>query len=212
MTALTFDTKGGSFAPAVPEGPHAAYLVSIIDLGKQNVPGKYGGIKHQVLVAFEFPDFIVEFEAENGVKHSEPAIVNKRFTASMHPKASLRKFVEEIAGKRFATDEQAKTFDLGKLLGRTVLCNIQHNTTGDRTYCNLQSVQPCPAKMRPEQIQAHRSWVYSTKEPDTQLFEQFPTWLQKVISERVIDDPADKTAKASVAPDLQDEFDDDIPF
>lgn len=197
---------GGNSGPKIPPGSYAAYAISVIDLGMQQTKGQYAGVKHQVQLTFEVPEVVVEFESESGSKTKAPAVIGQRFTYSMHKKAGLRKFIESLAGKSFATDEEASEFDLAKLLGKQFLINVEHVTRGDKTYANLKSVGPCPKQMKSATKQHHASWLYVLADPDPSLFAQFPEWLQNVINGRI---KANDTS-SSVAP--PSDLNDDIPF
>jgi len=208
VKSMKIAATGGSGGPKVPEGQHPVYCISIIDIGMQRKGGQYPGIKPHIQMTFELPDVMVEFEGENGEKIKAPAVIGRRFVSSMHKKSSLRKFIEELAGKKFAGDKEASDFDLSKLLGKMFMLNITHETKADKTYANIMSASPCPNKMKSDKPQHHESWLYSLAEPEPSMFMRFPAWLQKVIDGRV-----QPNSKASAAPaGNPEDLNDDIPF
>ncbi len=85
-----------------PETETLSRLYKVFDLGYQ--PG-IEGPQHEVA-------FLFELDAVTG--DGKPMTITKRFTASMHPKANLRRFIESWRGKPF-TDEEVKVFDTAPL-------------------------------------------------------------------------------------------------
>jgi hypothetical protein len=137
MSLTVSEGAAGSYTP--PEaGTFAARCVRLIDLGTQTAT--YEGetkAAHKLLIGFEITD------SDNRRDDGTPHIVSKRFTASLHPKAALRKFLEAWRGKPFTPAELA-AFDLKVLLGQPCLLGIVHDTKGDRTYANLSSCMKLP--------------------------------------------------------------------
>jgi hypothetical protein len=192
---------GGSVTP---EGDHPAICISVIDLGLQRT-AKFGN-KPQVLLTFELPGCMVTFKNdETGKDETRPRVVSKTFNKSMNVKSTLRKCIERIRGAKF-TDEQAADFDLATLLGKPCVLEIVHAVKGDKTYANVESY----SRYKGEALkQTHASWVYDLAQPNDQLYQQFPAWLQKRISERVQTAQRPGTPVASAE---DQDFNDDIPF
>ena len=137
MSLTVSEGAAGSYTP--PEaGTFAARCVKLIDLGTQ-VSTFEGEAKsaHKLLIGFEITD------SDNRRDDGTPHIVSKRFTASLHPKAALRKFLEAWRGKPFTPAELA-AFDLKVLLGQPCLLGIVHDSKADRTYANLSSCMKLP--------------------------------------------------------------------
>lgn len=76
----------------------------------------------------------------------------REFTASMHEKSGLRKFLGDWRGAKY-TDADAKNVQLHKTVGFPGLATIEHRqsqTTG-KTYANLTNIMPLPKSMTPIQ-------------------------------------------------------------
>ena len=135
-------SEGASASYTPPEaGTFTARCIKLIDLGSQT--STYEGetkTARKILIAFEITD------PDNRRDDGEPHIVSKRFTASLHPKAGLRKFLESWRGRPF-TPEELKAFDLRALLGVSCLLGIVHQEKGDRVYANLSSCMKLPKGM-----------------------------------------------------------------
>ena len=118
------------FTPA-PEGLHPAACCDVLDLGM--VDSAFGAkptaeIRWQLEIVN--PDTGARF------------VVRRRFTASLAPKANLRKVLETWRGRRF-TEKELQGFDLERLLGIACQVQIMHHVTDDgRTYANVEAVIP----------------------------------------------------------------------
>src|SRR5689334_6354597 len=120
--AIMASAKGGQdFAPA-PAGTHAAVCCDVIDLGMLEVT--FGGktkSQHKVNIVWQ-----IEELRDDG----KPFNVRKRYTLSLHEKASLRKDLESWRGKAFTAEELAG-FDLEALIGVGCMLNIIHKERED---------------------------------------------------------------------------------
>ena len=114
-----------------PEGLHPACCCDVIDLGM--VESAFGA-KPTAEIRWQLellnPDTNKRF------------VVRRRFTASLAPKANLRKALETWRGRRF-TENELQGFDLEKLLGVPCQVQVMHHVTDDgRTYANVEAVIP----------------------------------------------------------------------
>lgn len=136
---MIVSSSGEGFKP-IDEGTYVATCIRVIDLGTQ-VSSFQGADKLQrkVLIAWEVPEVRVEFDDKEG-----PALIMKRYTASLSDRANLRKDLEAWRGKRF-TDDELKGFDLGNLLGHS--CQIQVLHSPDGQYANIQTIMALPKGM-----------------------------------------------------------------
>ena len=137
---MSLTVNEGSTASYTPPeaGTFPARCVKLIDLGSQ--AATYEGetkIARKILIGFEITD------PDNRRDDGSPHIVTRRFSASLHPKAALRKFLEAWRGKPFSAAELA-AFDLKVLLGQPCLLGIVHSEKGDRVYANLSSCMKLP--------------------------------------------------------------------
>lgn len=131
------------FLPA-PAGTHAAVCCDIIDLGVLKV--NYGGkekSQHKVRIVWQ----LAELRPSDG----KPFQASKRYTNSLHEKASLRKDLESWRGRAFS-EEELKGFDLEKLLSIPAFLNIIHAQKGSDTYANVVGIMRLPKQMEAPQV------------------------------------------------------------
>lgn len=122
-----------TFTPA-PDGVHNAVCVDVVDLGM--VEGPFGA-KHKLNLVWQ-----LEEKMESG----KPFLVSKRYTATIHKKSALRKDLKSWRSKDF-TDDEAKEFDLEKLVGVTAQLVIQHNDHEGVTYANVIAITKGKVKL-----------------------------------------------------------------
>lgn len=198
----------------VPSGNHVARCYSMIEIGTEEV--EYNGEKkkaYKVRVTWELPH---EQKVFNEAKGPQPFSVSKDYTLSMHEKANLRHDLQSWRGKAF-TDEEAKSFDITKLLGVPCMLNVIHTISkgNGNTYANIAGVTPVPKGMSvPPQI--NPSFVLSYDTFDEQAFLGLPDWLRARIEktpefkrrlEKFVDtDPGDGFEYEPVSPS------DNLPF
>ena len=157
-------------------GTFAARCASLIDLGTQTSVWE-GEEKraHKVLISFEVLD------TDNRRSDGSPHLVSKRFTASLHAKAGLRKFLESWRGRPFTAEELAG-FDLKAVVGLTCLVGIVHEAKGDKVYANLSSVMKLPKGM-PAPSGEIVPVAFDMAAPDWQVFAGLSSRLQAQIAE-----------------------------
>lgn len=128
-------TAGNSekFEPA-PAGLHQGICVDVVDMGVLEVT--FGGKtkkQHKVRLVWQINELMTT---------GKPFIVQKRYTLSLHEKATLRKELESWRGRSF-TPEELGGFDLEeKLIGANAQLNVQHATKDGTTYANVVSIVP----------------------------------------------------------------------
>lgn len=133
---MIVSSTGGDFKP-IPEGTYVATCVRIIDIGTQITTFQGADkLQRKVLVAWEVPDEMVEYEGEK-----RPALIMQRYTASLSDKATLRKHLEAWRGKRF-TDDELKGFDLRNVLGKSCQIQVLHSENG--AYANVAAIMAMP--------------------------------------------------------------------
>jgi hypothetical protein len=133
MPIIASANESKSFTPA-PEGVHQAVAVDVIDIGYKPNPFKPGTEQHKIDIAWQINE-----AREDGKRF----VVYKRYTLSLHEKASLRHDLEGWRGRPFTVAELAG-FDVESIIGANALINVQHNKSADgtRTYANVMSVMP----------------------------------------------------------------------
>lgn len=223
---MKFPAKGGGDFEIAPAGNHLAICNAVVDFGLQPGRGQYPQPKHEIYVRFELPDEQITY-TKDGEELSGPMSIGRRFTASMSPKANLRKFIEAWFGKAFPSDDTAADFDLVALLGRKCLLNVTHNESksNGRTYANIANATPLPKGMKSDQKQYNESLFFDLAAPDSHVWSALPEWMQKVIQGRIVEEISDeareRVAQVDDGPptppveayENDDEpFDDDIPF
>lgn len=128
-----------SFA-LTPAGPASAVGCDVVDLGmlKVSYPGKPDAIKHKIKVVW----MLGEMDAATGKRYT----VQKRYTLSLHEKATLRKDLESWRGRAF-TSEERQGFDVEKVIGVPCFINVVHTERNGSTYADVQSIMPLPKSM-----------------------------------------------------------------
>lgn len=139
-----YTLKGGEdraqFAPH-PDGQHPMVCVDFLDLGERvrTFPGTAPKLTYSIALVFASGEV-----NEAGRLHE----VSKEFTASMHEKASLRKFLEEWRGKSYTKEQLKQGIPADKLVGVSCLCTVEHKTSeAGRTYANLRGIAPLPKQI-----------------------------------------------------------------
>ena len=151
--------SGGSsktFTPA-PIGAYQAVCCDVVDRGLVQTAF---GEKRKVDLKWQIGE-----DMDNG----KPFIVNKRYTASLHEKANLRRDLEAWRGRAF-TEAELKQFDMDTLVGANCILNVVQNTDDKgRVWANVASITPLMrglAKMTPRDYERE-----STRKPDTAVAE-----------------------------------------
>ena len=130
MPYIVKDSKK-DYTPA-PEGLHQAVCIDVVDLGIQKT--QFGD---QVKIEVRW---VIE---EIDPKTQKQYMVLRRFTPSLHKKASLRAVLESWRGRKF-TKEEEKEFDIEKLLGANCQLQIVHSIRDNGTFANVQACVPYP--------------------------------------------------------------------
>lgn len=129
--------QGTAYVPH-PEGIHPAVCVDVIDLGLQKQV--WQGTERMVNM------LRLVFETEDVLEDGRNATIHKRFTASVHPKSNLGKFLGKWRGKDV---DPGETVDLGKLIGASCTLVISHVTRDDgRTYAQIDAVSKPTKKLK----------------------------------------------------------------
>jgi hypothetical protein len=172
---------GGDFDP-VPAGTHLAVCWRVVDLGTQLTTFN-GQTKdaHKVLVSWELPDETIEIDGQ-----PRPMIQSKRYTWSMHEKATLRLHLEAWRGRKFTDDDfdGPNRFNVRKLLGLGCMLSIVHEERDGKTYANISSVSKL-LKGTTTPPPVNPITYFSMQFPadyDPTTFAAFPDWLKDLIS------------------------------
>jgi hypothetical protein len=144
MSLIVSDQGGGGDFTPHPEGQYVARCIDVVDLGWM---GSDFGPKYKIRVVLYCGE-TTEREIE-GEKKKIPLLVMEMFTASLNEKANLRKFLESWRGLSF-TPEEAKGFDMEKMIGAPAFVQIKHSVgKNGKTYANVSSIMRMPKSMTP---------------------------------------------------------------
>lgn len=214
MGFVAKDSGGGDFKK-VPPGAYIGRCYSLIDLGTQLSTGQYGEkMQHKIRIAWELFG-----EDENGqpltmlVDGKEmPMTISKSYTMSLHEKSALRKDLAAWRGKDF-TDEEAKGFDVSKLIGAYCMVNATTSETNGKTYTNVAGLTPLPGALKnAKPAPVHANLMFDLDNPDMAVFNGFHEKLQEAIKR------SPEWAKASGQTvgrgfdDMGNDLDQDPPF
>ena len=199
----------------VPAGNHLARCYSMIEIGTEDIVFN-GETKqaYKVRITWELPNEKKVFNPEKG---EQPFSVSKDYTLSMHEKANLRHDLSSWRGRAF-TDDEAKAFDITKLIGIPCMLNVIHNAAKNgNTYANISSVATVPKGLIvPPQI--NPSFIFSYDDWNDSKFNALPDYLRQRIErtpqfkKRLEVDP--NPAERGEFPDIEREpvGVDDLPF
>jgi len=171
--------------PLVEAGAHPAICYSVIDMGtqKSTYQGETKELK-KIRIGFEVCDQNDDFEqVENGKVTiiKKPLVCSAEFTASIGPKASLRKFVEGWLGSALNA-KQLASFKVTDFLGKSALLNVVHKVsqTSGKTYAAIGSASKLPKGMVvPERVNNLVS--YEIEQGQGGEFPSLPKWLREKI-------------------------------
>jgi hypothetical protein len=167
----------------IPSGNYVARCYSMIHIG--TVDEDYiGEIKtmNKVRITWELPTELRVFSEEKG---EQPMVISKEYTLSMHEKSNLRRDLESWRGKGF-TDDQAKSFDITKLLGVVCMLNIIHKTTKTgNEFATISNISTMPKGLVcPEQVNPTFEFNFTDKYDEFAL-NAFPTFIKDKIKSSV---------------------------
>lgn len=174
--AIIATSNGSTNFEPIATGNYPARCYSMIHIGTVDevILGTTKTL-NKVRVTWELPSELKVFKEENG---EQPHVISKEFTLSMHEKATLRNFLKNWRGKDFS-EEEAKSFDIEKLIGAPCMLNITHKKSkdGTKTYAEIGSISTMPKGFPcPEQINPSFVWTY--EDFDSEKFNSLPDFLK----------------------------------
>jgi hypothetical protein len=175
MAIIATSTGSTNFEP-IATGNYPARCYSMVHIGtvEENIQGTLKRL-NKVRITWELPSELKVFKEENG---EQPCVISKEFTLSLHEKATLRSFLKNWRGKDF-TDDEAKSFDIEKLVGAPCMLNITHKTKkdGSGVYAEIGSVSAMPKGFTcPDQV--NPSFVFTYENFDAEKFNTLPDYLK----------------------------------
>lgn len=215
MSFIAKDSGGGDFKK-VPPGAYIGRCYSLIDLGTQLTTGQHGEkMQHKIRIGWEL---FGEDEQGNPLTmqvdgKEMPITISKNYTVSLHEKANLRKDLAAWRGRDF-TDEEAKAFDVSKLLGAYCMVNATTSETNGKTYTNVAGLTPLPGALKnAKPAPVHENILFDLDAPDMKVFEGFHEKLQETIRKSPEWAAANGTRRESASAGSGfDDFGDEPPF
>lgn len=172
--------SGGATREIIPAGNYIARCYSMVHIGTvdEDIIGETKTL-NKCRITWELPGETRVFDQAKG---EQPLVISKEYTLSMHEKSNLRRDLESWRGKSF-TDEQAKMFDITKLLGVPCMLNIIHKTPnkGGNAYAIISNISSLPKGFNcPPQINPTFEWNFEDKFDQIAL-EAFPDFIKDKI-------------------------------
>lgn len=179
VTPLTTPNSNNVEFELLPAGQYLARCYKMVDIGTQTqVSPKYGTtVARKILLYWEI---LKDTEGTDvRMEDGRPFSISKEYTWSLHKKANLRKDLESWEGEPF-TEEQAKDFEISKLLDRYCLLQVVHKPSadGERTYVNVGVIMSA----KQHDLAVNELSSFSITAPNMEMFDSFPEWLQDKIS------------------------------
>lgn len=217
MAFIATDSGGNGNFKRVPPGVYIGRCYSLIDLGTQFSDGQYGPkSQHKIKLGWELFG-----EDEQGQPltidvdgKSMPMTISKSYTVSLHEKSLLRKDLAAWRGKDF-TEDEAKAFDVARLMGAYCMVNVTHSETNGKTYTNIAGLTPIPGALKnAKPVAVHANQMFDLDKPDMEVFDTFHEKLQEAIKRSPEWAKATGAKHNTKAPaQIEDQFEDDsIPF
>lgn len=174
---IASDAGGGKHFDPIPEGTHIARCIEMIHIG--TVEEEFSGKKktlEKVRLTWELPFEIIESSNED--YNGKPRIISNEYTLSLNSKATLRKHLDAWRGKAF-TEDEAKAFNVSKLIGIPCQVTIIHKESKGKTYANISSISGLSKGMTaPDQITEGRIITVNNL---SDYWESIPEYIQKKI-------------------------------
>jgi len=209
MAIIATSNGSQNYAP-VEAGNYVARCYSMIHIG--TCTEEIMGVKkdlNKVRLTWELPTETKVFKEENG---EQPYVLSKEFTLSMHEKASLRATLEAWRGKGF-TEDEAKSFDVTKLLGVPCMVNVIHKVSkAGKTFADIKGVTPMPKGLQcPQQI--NPTFEFSVLEFDEDKFNTLPDFLKdKIKNSKEFKELQQPNNVETHAEETIQQSDEDLPF
>ena len=207
--AFIASDSGGSNFKRVPSGAFIGRCYSLIDLGTQHSEGQWGPKdQHKIQIGWELfgedddgQPLTVEYDGK-----TMPMTIKKSYTVSLHEKSGLRRDLASWRGRDF-TDEEAKAFDISKLMGAYCMVNVTTSENNGKTYSNVAGLTKLPTALKDAKpAPVHGNILFDMDNPDMALFEGFHEKLQEAIKRA----PEWKGSKSAATSDYDETV--EIPF
>lgn len=184
MGFIAKDNGGEGNFKKVPPGVYVARCYSLIDMGTQITDGQYGSKEqHKIRIGFEIfgeddagQPLTIDMNGE-----MMPLTISKTYTLSLHEKSGLRKDLAAWRGRDF-TEEEAKAFDVSKLVNAYCMVNVTTSENNGKTYTNIAGITPLPQALKnAKPAPVHGPLIFDLDQPDWDVFQNFHEKLQEYI-------------------------------
>jgi len=212
---ITATNEGGGFA-TLEAGTYPARCYKMVHIG--TVLEEFQGQKkilNKVQITWELPTELNEFKQGEGKK---PYVLSKEFTLSLHEKSTLRAFLKAWRGKDF-TEDEAKSFDITKLLGVACMVSVGHKESKGKTYAEINAVSPVMKGFEvPKQVNPTFELNYDNF--TLEAFNTLPEFIRKKMEssnefkkiEALIFESEQQKKHSTDPINEQENINDDIPF
>jgi len=154
----------------IPEGPHAARCVRLIEIGKQ-YSQLYGVEQDKVVVVFSIPGVTVEIKGEEKQKFiSNPFGI----TMSNNDRSSMKQYARALCPKGGSS--------LKDFLGKPCQIYVKHVTKNEKTNDRLGAVSPILPGIEVPPLDTEPFW-FSWNNPDPDIWNQIPEFTQDMIKQ-----------------------------
>lgn len=195
--------NNGTKRELIPGGNYVARCYSMIHIGTitEEIRGQKKDI-NKVRITWELPTELRVFDESKG---KQPMVISKEYTLSMFEMANLRKDLESWRGRSF-TDNEAKSFDISKLLGVPCMINIIHTVSKKGVeYATISSISTMPKGLEcPKQVNPTFEWNFEDKWDEIAL-DEFPDFIKDKIKSS-----AEYRAMKSEVIDMTDKAEEDV--
>jgi len=176
-------TNEGVKREIIPSGNYVARCYSMVHVG--TVEEEYMGEKkvmNKCRITWELPSELRVFDEAKG---EQPLVISKEYTLSMHEKSNLRHDLESWRGKGF-TEDEAKAFDVTRLLGIPCMVNIIHRQSKKGSeYATISTISPMPKGLVcPMQMNPTFEWNF-TDNFSMDVLDTFPDFIKDKIRSSV---------------------------
>ena len=174
----------------VEDGTYGARIVQLIMLGSQIQTDWQSGemkedddgnviYKEEIWITFEFPTERIVYTDDEAVEHDRPRWQSKTYTLSMHEKANFRKMLDAIA-----PDGEG----LADLVGQPGTITVGSTSGGKAKITSAVA----PMKGMTVADLENDPVIYDLDEPDEEIFDGLPDFLQEKIKNRqIVEDASD---------------------
>ena len=171
--SLTLSEKSNAGFDPIPAGTHIAVCCAMVDIGNQ-WSEQYKNSSRKVMIGWEIPGETITIDGEE-----RPRTIYKRYTASLNPKARLRKDLEAWRGKAF-TDQELAAFDLVKIVGTGCMLTVIHREFNSKIYSDVAGVSSLIRGIDPPNL-SEPALVFDLDSASDEDINKLPEWIQKLV-------------------------------